>query len=379
MFINMINSKPKILFILHLPPPVHGAAMVGSFINQSDKINNTFECSYINLQTSRSLEDTGKGFFSKLFRFVKLYFKVISTLFKTRYDLCYMTLNTTGAAFYKELVVVILLKLFRQNIIYHFHNKGVAAASKKIINQRLYSYVFKKTKSILLSPHLYRDVKYYVDEKDVYYCPNGIPKSSNTGVRFDKNNNHRCEFLFLSNMIADKGVYDLLEAVCLLKKDHNNFRCHFVGGWSDVTPQIFEDYVKSNHLSEIAYAHGPKYGYQKNGFFEMADVFVFPTFYHNEAFPLVNLEAMQYGLPIIATPEGGIPDVIIDGVTGFLIPQKSPKLLAAKMKRFIEYPQLRITMGAAGKERFEKLFTLKKFEIRLTDILTEAIEKFQNN
>ena len=53
--------KPRILFILHLPPPVHGAAMMGQYIHDSKVINGRFDCHYINLTTAKSLQDIGKG------------------------------------------------------------------------------------------------------------------------------------------------------------------------------------------------------------------------------------------------------------------------------------------------------------------------------
>ena len=206
-------EKAKVLFILHLPPPIHGAAMVGQFIRQSERLNSSFECNYLNLQTSRKLTDTGKGLFNKLFRFIALYIKVIYQLSTSRNDLCYMTLNTKGAAFYKEIIIVFLLKLFRQKIVYHFHNKGVSNSSARFIDNLLYKFAFKNTRSILTSKFLYNDIKRYVDVENVYYCYNGIPPhaksffSANNGQK-DK----RPKIIFLSNIIREKGVWVLVEA-----------------------------------------------------------------------------------------------------------------------------------------------------------------------
>lgn len=63
--------KPNILFILHMPPPVHGASMVGKYIHDSHVINKTFNCHYFNLTLARDLNDIGKGGIKKLFDFIK--------------------------------------------------------------------------------------------------------------------------------------------------------------------------------------------------------------------------------------------------------------------------------------------------------------------
>ena len=73
---NNTSGKSKILFILHLPPPVHGAAMVGKYIHDSELINSELDCSYINLTTASSLEDIGKVGLRKLTAFVRLLVKI---------------------------------------------------------------------------------------------------------------------------------------------------------------------------------------------------------------------------------------------------------------------------------------------------------------
>jgi glycosyltransferase involved in cell wall biosynthesis len=374
------TSKPKVLFILHLPPPIHGAAVAGSYIKNSVTINQALEAEYINLATNTTLSQTGKASFKKVKAFLVLLLSVVTRLSRNQFDVCYITLTAGGPAFYKDFIVVALVKLFRTKIIYHFHNKGVASASKNGITRAMFRFVFKNSKSILLSPHLYPDIQQYVKEQDVYYCPCGIPAqdvfSNKDSLINDKP--ERCTLLFLSNMMYEKGVYVLLDAAKELKGRKLNFECHFIGAWSDIKESDFEQKVQENNLAGIVFAHGPKYGIDKHSFFCKADVFVFPTFYHYETFGLVNLEAMQYKLPVVSTPEGGIPDVVADGKTGFLVPQKDPKALADALEVLIRNPSLRTKMGQEGIKRFETFFTLDHFESRITEILREVSNKQVN-
>lgn len=367
-------NQPNILFLLHLPPPVHGAAMACNYIKGSRYINSRINATYINLAMNTRLTESGRAGFKKISKFYSLVKQLLNTLKMKDFDLCHISIAASGPGFYKDLVLIYILKKKGVKIIYHFHNKGVKAASKNSINRSAYRYAFKGTKSILLSSYLYPDISDYVDEKNIYYCPYGIPDNTTNERREESNfkNERICNFLFLSNMIKEKGVYTFLEAIKLLKNEYDNFQCHFVGGWSDVTPENFENFVETNGLSHQVFAHGPKYNNEKNAFFEKSDVFVFPTFYHYETFGIVNLEAMQHALPIISTPEGGIPDIVLEGETGFLIPQRSHEQLAEKMKIFINHPKKRKTMGQAGRKRYEQLFTLETFEHRLTYILIKA-------
>lgn len=111
---------------------------------------------------------------------------------------------------------------------------------------------------------------------------------------------------------------------------------------------------------------------QRAACFEQADIFVFPTFYHNESFPLVNLEAMQYKLPIVSTDEGGIRDIVEDGVTGFIVPKEDAAVLAKKIAVLVDDEGLRGKMGEAGYKRYKELFTLSIFETHFVQTLRKV-------
>ncbi|MBM1105811.1 glycosyltransferase [Aurantibacter crassamenti] len=359
--------KSKILFILHLPPPIHGASMVSKRIKDSSIINTTFSADYLNLATSFSLDDIGKrgqGKISALFNILK---NTTKALIKTKYDLCYMTLTAKGPGFYKDVFVVLLLKLFRKKIVYHFHNKGVKANSYSWLKRLCYRIVFRKTKSILLSPLLYDDISMYVKSKDVFFCPNGIPEVETSIKKQDTTDS--CSFLFLSNMMQDKGVYSLLHACEILSKKDLNFECHFVGDWSDIDEESFHNIVDQLAISEQVFAHGKKYGTDKNPFMTNADVFVHPT--HEDCFPLVLLEAMQNSLPIIASDEGAIPEMVINNKSGYLVLKKDAVDLASKMEKIINNKEHGIEMGKESRLRYNELFTFQIFEKNLISILSE--------
>jgi glycosyltransferase involved in cell wall biosynthesis len=129
--------------------------------------------------------------------------------------------------------------------------------------------------------------------------------------------------------------------------------------------------VAAADLSHVVTYLGPKYGEAKAACLAAADIFAFPTFYHFECFPLVILEAMQAGLPVVSTYEGGIRDAVQEGGNGILCPQGDARSLADALKRLIGDDNLRAEMGRAGRERFENEFTLERFEHRLTQILGE--------
>lgn len=168
-------NHTRLLCILHLPPPIHGAAMVGQYIKDSQLINSEFDCRYINLTTATSLTDIGKAGIKKVVAFLKLLRIIRHEVKQFKPEMVYITPNAKGGAFYKDFVVVSLLKSLGCKVIAHYHNKGVSSRQDSWLDNILYKKFFKNIKVILLGESLYQDIKKYVDRNDVYICPNGIP------------------------------------------------------------------------------------------------------------------------------------------------------------------------------------------------------------
>ena len=366
----------KILFILHLPPPVHGSAVVGQNIKNSKAINSSFECNYVNLNTSHSIDEIGKNPFIKINRYIKIVYQILKQLIVNKPDLCYLAITAKGMGFYKDAVIALLVKLFKVKLIFHFHNKGVYSQQHKKINHFFYTIVFRKTDAIILSRLLYSDIERYFSLDRVFLCPNGIEYSEIASLyHFDEKKsyirNNKNELLFVSNLIESKGVLLLLEALKIIKDKKHSFHCTLIGAEGDVSADQLQKKIIELELEEHIIYVGRKYGKEKEYFFANATIFVFPTYYHNETFGLVNVEAMQHYLPVISTFEGGIPDVIENGVTGILVTQKDVNALADAIETLINNPQLRASMGKAGRKKYEQEFTMAKFEESLINTLNQ--------
>ena len=355
----------KILFIMHMPPPVHGAAMVGQYIHDSAKINSTFDCRYVNIATASSIEDIGKVRLGKILDFLKLRRQIVSSIREDKPDLVYITPNSKGISFFKEYLLVKAIKRYKVEIIAHYHNKGVSEKQNNLLYNALYRRFFKNLKLILLSERLYGDVKKYVVKEDVYICPNGIPADVS-----QKHLSSVPHILFLSNLIPEKGVYVLLDSLKVLKDREYSFVCDFVGAeTAQIDSKRFGREVSDRGIENMVIYHGGKYGAEKKAFLEMAAVFAFPSFYPGECFPLVLLEAMSYRIPVAATSVGGVPDMVEDGKTGFVCPPADSVSFADKLAELLDNKDLRENMGKAGYEKFLSEFTLDVWENRMVEII----------
>jgi glycosyltransferase involved in cell wall biosynthesis len=167
----------------------------------------------------------------------------------------------------------------------------------------------------------------------------------------------RLEVLFVGNDPMRKGLPDLVEAARLL--DSRRFRFRAIGV-SDLTAhgreqtQRWVEIVGSMPRTEMLRQY------------LQADVLAFPTV--SETFGIVILEAMRAAMVVITTSHGGGPDVIRDGIDGFLVPIHSPEAIAERLERLAANPRLREEMGRNARRRAEE-FSVERYADQLAAAL----------
>jgi glycosyltransferase involved in cell wall biosynthesis len=134
--------------------------------------------------------------------------------------------------------------------------------------------------------------------------------------------------------------------------------------FSDVELVVVGDGVERKKLEALALGANVRFLGSRDDIPELMrsfDVFVLASL--TEGISLTLLEAMAASKPIVATNVGGNPEVVVDGVTGFLVPSQDPQAMADKILLLLNDPQLAQRMGIAGRRRVEQNFSLE----RMTD------------
>ena len=367
-------NKIRLLCILHVPPPHHGAAKVGEFIRNSHVINETFECRFIPIRSSDTIADIGKVNWKKLYFVIELYLKVLWVLIMFRPDKIYFTASIRSVAFYRDLLISTLWKSYRYlasvEIFYHYHTKGVDEfVSASARNLALTRFFLRDIRLILLSPMLSQDFRKIDTIQDISYLPNGAENTLSEREfnqicdrRYDPSKS-TIHALYLSNMIKSKGYFDVLKAAIALK--NNNIHFHFAGEWQNENDRgEFFETITQHDLHNVTF-HGFINGAEKQKLFEQSHLFIFPTRYPNEAFPLSILEALSYGLPVLSTDEGSIP-YILDNQCGIIVENLDNLLDGLKMA-LNQFMNLETSQYC--RDRYMQNFTLQQFEKNLVRTL----------
>ena len=367
----------KILFVLHLPPPIHGVSQVNTIIKKSTIINNNLDCTYMNIATANEISDLGSQRIGKYLHIIKLIFIFLKKIIFNKYDLIYITPSIPGIGFYKDSIFVLLSKLFNKKVICHLHVQGFKKASKTSFKKSYYSFIFKNVDVIHLSESLYKDIETIVKRENVHFVANGvIPVPKSELIHTEREKNDKLEILFLSNMIEFKGPFLLLKAInelVIKYKGIKNIHVNFIGQWQDEEfKKNFLAFIKENKIENNVSILGGIYGNEKNKYFRNANLFILPTNF--EAFPLVLLEAMEFSLPIISTKEGAIPDIVDDNKTGYIIEKNNLDELINKIDILLNDTKLSIDFGNTGREKFELNYTANIMEENIYNTIMEVLK-----
>ncbi|MGI6081894.1 MAG: glycosyltransferase family 4 protein [Limnochordia bacterium] len=159
---------------------------------------------------------------------------------------------------------------------------------------------------------------------------------------------------FVGRLSPVKGVDVLLSAFSLLQRS--------LAGSAPLLLDIMGTGPQEEELRRMAIElgiaqHVRFLGYVPDAAERLAeyDVFCLPS--REDMCPLVCVEAMSQGKPVVATNVGGLPELVVPEQTGFLVPSEDAEALSAALRRLVEDPPLRARMGNAARRRFEESFT----------------------
>jgi len=176
--------------------------------------------------------------------------------------------------------------------------------------------------------------------------------------------------LFVGRLAAPKGLPILLESIARLREDHPNVQLTIAGDGPD--RQQLESMARRLGIESHVRFLGYQSQSQVRELLGRSDVFGMASF--AEGVPVVLMEAMAGGVPVVATRIAGIPELVDDGGCGFLVPPGDGQALADRIGQLLDDAELRNAIAAAGRLKVEQEFNLTMESRRLCQILTAALE-----
>ncbi len=176
------------------------------------------------------------------------------------------------------------------------------------------------------------------------------------------------KFIFIARLLAQKGIFEYLEAAKTIKEKYKeNVEFIILGSFDEKNPfslskKVLDHYVKSSIITYPGFVNNP------NEWIKNSSVFVLPSYYR-EGVPRSTQEAMAIGRAIITTNSVGCKETVVDGVNGYLVPICDAKALISKMELFIKNPNSIHKMGKESRKIAEQKYNVKDVNKKLISFI----------
>lgn len=365
-------KKTGIIIIGKIPPPFFGPAVATKIILESS-LKNDFDLKHLDTRINKGIDTMGKFQFKKIFLLFKIYLDFFKLILSSNNKVVLIPIAQQSSALYKDSFFILLALLFRKKVILHLRGSALLDWYKKTTrwNKLYFKYVLSKASAaIVLGEKLKYIFETFLPKNKIYVIPNG------TNFSFPENNKNKenTEILYFANLMKNKGLDLLLNAIKDLSSENKSkIACKVVGSWENDTYKTECEKIVNENRLPVQFQNTLS-GNEKLNAFTETDIFVF-TPRAPEGHPWVIVEAMAAGLPIISSDQGAISESVIDGKNGFLVQTENQVALAEKLSFLIENERKRIEMGFKSRELYLQKFTEETMIEKLKSLFEEVLVK----
>jgi glycosyltransferase involved in cell wall biosynthesis len=368
----------KILVVGQTPPPYGGqAAMIEKLVNS--KLAG-LQLIHVRMGFSSHMNEVGKIRLSKILHM----FGVIARIFYHRFAsgasiLYYPPAGPDRVPVCRDLVILLATRWLFKKTVFHLHAGGGSTLYDRMPawQQWFFRRAYFGADAVIRLSELTPEDGKRLKAKREYVIPYGIddpcPELAAWQAQPSAVPDAPLKILFVGVLRESKGLLVLIEACGMLAARGVPFQLEVMGQWqSDEFAARANKRIEDLKLGEHLRFLGLQIGEDKFRAFRRANVFCFPSFFNSEAFPVVLLEALACGLPIVSTRWRGIPSIVDEGECGFLVEPCDEQGVGDALATFADNPRLRTQMGVASRARFEQEFTVSTHLQRMREVFLDV-------
>jgi glycosyltransferase involved in cell wall biosynthesis len=292
-------------------------------------------------------------------------FGVVRLAFGHGVGAVYLPITQEFPGFYRDAAFILVGRLARKPVIVHLHAGAFADFYERegpLGRMLIRATVGKAALGIVVSEGHRPALECVMPRERVVVVENGVdlPGFSRAGEKSEP-----VSILFLSTLFRQKGILVFVEAFAEALRTRPAMRAVAAGYWPDVeTRDEVLSLASDLGVMEAMSFPGPVELEEKAALFREADVFCFPSV-QIEGQPIVIIEAMAAGVPVVASDGAGIRDLVVEPETGILVTELTASSFAEGIVALADSTELRSRMGAAARARYEQNFTQQAFGTRM--------------
>lgn len=368
-------DKKRILIIGPTPPPHHGVSMVIRELLHSE-VNERFHLLHLELADRRGIQHVDCPDLHDLLLFIRQYLRLIERVVRHPPGVVYLPISQTTLGFVRDSLFLWPAILLRSRIVLHLHGGNFRAwyGGRPFLLKAYVRFLLGRTARVVVLGGSLRDLfSGLVPEKRIVVVPNGVPTcDQERPFRPMAAGRDRYRLLHLGTLSGLKGIFVLLKAVSLVLRKRSDVEFILAGGWlrdreRDEARELIQKEGLQEHVSWVGHVEGK----EKTALYRSSDLFIFPGI-QQEGQPLVVLEAMAAGLPVLFTDRGCLRETVVDGESGLEISLNDPEDLSKKILILLESPDKMRWMGREARRRYRENYTVDHFKKKMLDLFDEV-------
>ncbi len=373
-----MNSRPGILVMGPTPPPHHGVSMATQALLESD-LGREFRLTLVDLADRRGIEHVDKPDLYDVWLFVRQWSRMIRALLMERPRMVYLAISQQMVGFLRDSLFILPCALLRRRVVLHLHGSNfrhwydnLSAWARLFVR-----FVIRRAdRVIVLGDSLRPLFTGLLPAERLAVVPNGIPWGTRSAPHVSPDAHRRFRVLYFGTLSRSKGVFILVEAIPSVLQVKKDAEFVFAGPWFRPEEQAQAlGFVHRYSLdAHVTFTGAVTTAEEKQRIYESADLFVFPGV-QQEGQPLVVLEAMAAGLPVIFTNRGCLRETVIQGHNGWEVPLSDPLAVAGRILWFMTHAEERDRMARESRQRYEQRYTREHFVSNLSAVLKAAHER----
>lgn len=259
----------------------------------------------------------------------------------------------------RKTIFFALGKLARKKIIVHFHSYSPETTIRGK-HWRIFRYLFSNADKVVVLSEMWKeyvnDIFHLGDKVVVIYNPCNV-------AILNKQYSKTKQILYAGTLNSRKGYSDMIRAFAKIEKSFQDWKIIFAGNGEIEAAKAL---ATSLGIEDKTIFSGWVGGEQKDKIFKESSVFCLPSY--AEGFPMAVLDAFAYGLPVITTPVGGIPDIAVDGQNMLLFNPGDIDGLSKQMSHLISSAKLRDELSKASLELANTTFNINTINRQIGEL-----------
>lgn len=357
-------KKEQSKHVLLLGPDSRGRGGIASVLAQYKEM---FECFHF-VATSRQVGKI-KNLLVALWAFIICAFRMADP------KITIVHIHTASHIdFFRHAVFVILAKCFRKKVLLHLHGGDFERFYHR--HTRVACYVCHKADALVAVSSYFEQLFHSLHlSEHIYLLHNAIaPPHTTLAQKDEEKKNSKFQLLYIGSINENKGCFDVIKSIGTHKEELDGKIVFHLAG-NDETGKLDTE-IRRYRLEDCVVLHGWVDKEKKSALLQSTDCYIQTSYF--ESFGLSILEAMAYGLPVITSATGGIPDLVDNGLNGLFVTPGDTDGIFNAVKTLMESPATR-RMMAENSIKKARNFYIDKAEQKLLsiyhDLLTDQKKK----